>query len=116
MTTISKTTKFSTWELGCSSAVKTAKTPAPSKVEKPSSCNVVEELDNKVIAKLKELNLESTTYSHELAYTVEEQAVHVGHLPGLLQLIISTNFHLNVYIMPFCAFLRLPYEESVFER
>ena len=44
----------------------------------------VEDEDNAILAKLKELSLDAATYSHPLAFTVEEQAVHVGGIPGTL--------------------------------
>lgn len=39
---------------------------------------------NVIITLLGELKIESKTYQHDAAFTVEEQAVHVGHLNGSL--------------------------------
>ena len=39
---------------------------------------------NSITALLTELKVESHTYQHDAAFTVEEQAVHVGHLKGSL--------------------------------
>jgi prolyl-tRNA synthetase len=39
---------------------------------------------NAITSLLKELKIESQTYQHDAAFTVEEQAVHVGHLKGAL--------------------------------
>ena len=35
-------------------------------------------------AVLSQLNIAATTHEHEAAFTVEEQAVHVAHIPGTL--------------------------------
>eukprot|EP01039_Chlorochromonas_danica_P005013 gene5013-5505_t len=40
--------------------------------------------DEGLLTIFQELNLSQTTYEHEAAFTVEEQAVHVGHLKGTL--------------------------------
>eukprot|EP01041_Mallomonas_annulata_P010901 gene10901-22754_t len=49
-----------------------------------SSCEIINETNCPVQQLLIELNITSTTYSHAHAFTVEEQAVHIGHLPGTL--------------------------------
>jgi hypothetical protein len=41
-------------------------------------------IENDVMQKLVDLQLESTTYAHDLAITVDEQASIVGKLPGAL--------------------------------
>ena len=48
------------------------------------SYDKVTSIENDVMQKLLDLKLESTTYAHELAITVEEQANIVGKLPGAL--------------------------------
>lgn len=40
--------------------------------------------DSSLIQKLQELSISVTVYEHEQAFTVEEQAVHVGKFPGTL--------------------------------
>lgn len=43
-----------------------------------------EEIDQSLNSLLKDLSIDCTVTTHEAAFTVEEQAVHVGHLPGTL--------------------------------
>ena len=50
-----------------------------------SGATAVDDAEQNVItALLGELKIESKTYQHDAAFTVEEQAVHVGHLNGSL--------------------------------
>lgn len=44
----------------------------------------MEDIDSQLVAVFEELSIGSNTASHPAAFTVEEQAVHVGHLPGTL--------------------------------
>ncbi|RYG65378.1 prolyl-tRNA synthetase associated domain-containing protein, partial [archaeon] len=44
----------------------------------------MEGIDQELAKVFEELNLVQQTHQHEAAFTVEEQAVHVGHLPGAL--------------------------------
>jgi prolyl-tRNA synthetase len=48
------------------------------------SCEVINEPDNVIIAKLAELSLSQTTYSHPESFTIEAQAIHVASVPGSL--------------------------------
>lgn len=51
-----------------------------------SSATVLADLSehNAVTSLLGQLKIDAKTYQHDAAFTVEEQSVHVGHLPGLL--------------------------------
>lgn len=44
----------------------------------------MEDIDSSLRAIFEELSIGTNTASHPAAFTVEEQAVHVGHLPGVL--------------------------------
>lgn len=85
MAYISKTKKFTCWEVG--SAAKS--TAAAGKSTNSNSASVFCELvsneqDNPVLSLLTQLNISAVTYAHPQAFTVEEQAKCIGHLSGAL--------------------------------
>jgi prolyl-tRNA synthetase len=112
MASLQKSKKFAAWSIGsggsnaCSSgsgsvgvsnskpaqksehaakaAPAAAKSAAPVVAAVNCELKVVEEQDNAVIAKLSELGIKSTTYSHPEALTVELTTQFCGHLPGAL--------------------------------
>ena len=63
-----------------------ASNSSPGAAISSSSSTVLADLSeqNAVISLLGQLKIDAKTYQHDAAFTVEEQAVHVGHLPGLL--------------------------------
>jgi hypothetical protein len=97
MASLHNSKKFSVWSFGAHQASATKQSHATPAVSKPAatpavvvsaqgegSLKVVDEPDNLAIAKLAELGIASTTYSHPEALTVELTNQYAGHLPGAL--------------------------------
>jgi prolyl-tRNA synthetase len=96
MASIKKTSRFAAWSAPGTADAAPAPAraaPAPATTTTASKgCTVVDESDNAAVQKLKSLGLQQTTYAHEAAFTVAEQA---AHLEGVIEGNLTKNLFLR---------------------